>query len=146
MTRIRGLLILAVPVVGLGLLGLAVSLRREVSPPAQAATKRASLAARPRSFERVEASSYAIPTAPPSRPLAPEAVTAQKMDEARVRSTYQNFRTAVATGNTALRDALGPVLKRDRDFAIGLAQEELSRANDDFSRSVAQNALEVLRR
>jgi len=80
---------------------------------------------------------------PPSSP--PEAV-ARAVDEVRLRSVFQNFRTAVATGNEALAGALRPVLLREFKGALRLAQEEEARAKTPADREAARKTLEALRR
>src|SRR5579859_6877018 len=86
----------------------------------------------------------AAPPPPPPKP-APEKVIAQATDEARVRSTYQNFRTAVATGNQILQDTLRPIVLRDRDVALRLAKRDLDEAPSDIDRDIAQRTLDALR-
>jgi len=143
----RGLLILAVPLLaGAGL--LAVFLFRagaglELPPRRQADAVPA--AGRP--AERPVPAAAAPPPAPPvSRTPASEDKIAKATDEARVRSTYQNFRTAVATGNRALLDALRPILLRDREFALQMASQELATATSAMDREIAEKTLEALRR
>src|SRR6476659_760215 len=81
-----------------------------------------------------------IQAAPPPRSLpalAPEKTVAAAMDEGRLKTTYQNYRTALATGNRAQADALYPVLTRDRKAALRMAQQDLAQAREDFDRTVA---------
>ncbi len=140
MKSIRGLILLAAPVIGAALLVTAHALRREPAPsagnpaPARTAPVRP-LAPRPAATH---------PASPP-RPAPPD-VVAQAAEEARVRATYQNYRTALATGNRPLERALHPALLRDREAALKVAEEELARARTDFDRRVALATVESLRR
>jgi len=63
-----------------------------------------------------------------------------------VRSTYQNFRTAVATENRGLQDALKPIVLRDKDVALRLAEQEMKAAVSDVDREIARKTLDALRR
>ncbi len=85
-----------------------------------------------------------VPSVPPSP--APAIIIARGTEEVRINATYQNFRTAIATGNKGLRDALLPVLLRDRTAAVRLAELELARASAEADREIAQKTLEALRR
>jgi hypothetical protein len=133
----RGLLLLAAPLAGGVLLITALAVRRDPAVPVPA---RPSLAHAPRA-----AQTPAIVPAPLPKPAPPEAV-ARAVDEDRLRSTYQNYRTAVATGNEVLAKALHPVLVKDRDAAVRLAEEEVARASTPSDREVARKTLETLRR
>lgn len=136
MTSMRGILVLCLPVTaGLALLVTAVALRGEAAAP------------RPRPKANATASARkASPSPSVARPpkSAPASVLTSAVDEARIRSTWQNYRTAVATGNGPLRDALGRALARDRDFAVRLAEEEVARAGSERDRAIALAALEGL--
>jgi len=137
----RTLALGAVPAAGLLTLALAVATR---SGTESALPERASRMPVPAS------SSPAGPlperAVPPPRPKpAPDSLIAEKTEEARIRTTYQNFRTAVATGNHDLQRALQPILKRDRDVALRLAKEELSRAHEPLDQTIAQQMVEALR-
>jgi len=141
MNNARGLLLLAVPLVaGLVLVGALVLRRSEdsVIPRTAKPTVDAPVAPVPPPVVRTAA-------APPPKP-APDAVIAKATDEARVRSTYQNFRTAVATNNRRLQDALRPSLLQEREFAVRLAQEEMASAPSEIDREIAKKTLEALRR
>ena len=81
---------------------------------------------------------------PPPKPASPEKIAAAT-DLVRVRGTYQNYRTAVATNNTALRDSLLPVLLKDRAAARQCAEEDLARAQSDLDRNIATKVMETLR-
>lgn len=144
----RGLLILGIPLLaGAGL--LAVFLLRPGSgwemPTRRQGSEAPPPAARPN--ENGGRAAKAPPPAPPvSRTPASEDRIAKATDEARVRSTYQNFRTAVATNNRALLDALRPIILRDRDFAIQLASQDMATATAPSDRDIAEKTLEALRR
>jgi hypothetical protein len=142
MKNARGLLLLAVPLVaGLVLVGALVLRRSEDPAIPRTAKPTVDVPVAP----AVPATPVRVASAPPPKP-APDAVIAKATDEARVRSTYQNFRTAVATNNRRLQDALRPSLLKERDFAVRLAQEELSSAPSEIDREIAQKTLEALRR
>jgi hypothetical protein len=106
----------------------------KAEPPVVAAAPRGPVVLRP-----------APPPPPPPKP-APEQLLAQATDDARVISTYQNFRSAVATGNQPLQDALWPAVRRNRDVAVRLAEKEMSTAASSVDRDIAQKTLEALRR
>jgi hypothetical protein len=132
-------LILGVPLLGGALVFAAISSRRASEP--EHATRK--------SFPAPLHLEGPIQAAPPPRPdpkPAPEKSISVAMDEARLRTTYQNYRTALATGNRVQADALYPVLVRDRKAALQLAQQDLAQARQDFDRSVAEKAVDALRR
>jgi hypothetical protein len=79
--------------------------------------------------------------APP--PASTEEIS-QASETVRLKSTFRNYRTAVATGNERLSAALKRVLLRDRREALKLAREELSRSTDGQERELAQKTLESL--
>jgi hypothetical protein len=68
------------------------------------------------------------------------------VEDARIESTYQNYRTALATGNTVLANALRGALLRDRDAAIRYAREDSARASDPVAQEIARKVLESLGR
>jgi len=139
----RGLLLLALPLAA-GAALLAVALSRGEKPPVTARTAKpgAAAVAVPRLASPVPVS-Y-TPAVPP-RPAAAD-VVASAAEEARLRGTYQNFRTAVATGNGPMQSALGRAIGGKRDAALGLAQEELARARNERDREIARKTLDALRR
>lgn len=79
----------------------------------------------------------------PVTPAPPSEVEAAVAD-ARVKSTYNNFRTAIATGNRRLQDALRVQLVPHRTSALKYAQEELARAKTDQDKEIAMKAMEAL--
>lgn len=139
----RGLLLLALPLLaGAALLIAAVSLRpgspQDTSPQRKAAP--AETAAR-----------KSAPPAPSAKPKelpkpAPADALARAADDARIRGSYQNYRTAVATGNTSLQRALEKTLQRDREAALRFAREEVARAQNSRDREIASRTLEALGR
>ena len=135
----RGLLLVVAPLIGVALLVAAFALRPGAS---RLQRKGATPTASP-----IEAPVAGVPPAPklPGKPAPPEQV-AKKSEEVRVRSTFANYRTAVATGNTRMADALYPVLLKDRAAAVQCAEEELAKAKSDFDREVAQKTLDAFRR
>jgi len=136
----KTILLVAVPLVGGLLVFGALALRDRtdvVSGPARKAAARTSW------------SEGSVRPPPPPTPLpkpAPEKTIARAMDEARLKTTYQNYRTALATGNRVQADALLPVLRRDRKAVLRMAEGELSQSTQDFDRTVAQQAVDALRR
>ncbi len=133
----RGLIILCAPAFGATLLVAALAFR---SSPDLPAPRTAASRSSPRD-SRVAPS----PAGPVARP-APEHVVARATDEVRVRSTYQNYRTAVATGNRVMQEALRPLVLRHRDVALRLAHEDLARASSELDREVARKTLDGLKR
>ena len=133
----KNVLILAVPLLGATLVVAAMSLRRstEPEPPRKTAVT-----------ARVESPVFVAPPPPPVVKLAPEKTVARAMDDARLKTTYQNYRTALATGNRIQADALYPVLRREKDAALRIAQQDLDHAQEDFDRAVARQAVDALRR
>jgi len=136
--NVRTLALGLVPAAGILALTLLVITRRgaESAMPERASAP-AALA------QPVNLPKMAVP-APPPRP-APDSIIAEKVQEARVRTTYMNFRTAIATGNIQLRNTLEPVLLRDRDLALKMAREELARAKEPLDQSIARQVVEALR-
>jgi hypothetical protein len=59
---------------------------------------------------------------------------------------YQSYRTAVASNNQIVQDALRPALIQEHEIALLFAQEELDRARESYDRDIAQKTLETLRR
>jgi hypothetical protein len=137
----RGLLILAIPLIaGLALAGILL-LRSGADSSLPVRHEQASEPASVPATEPVRPSA----SRPKPKPASEEKI-AQATDEARVRATYQNFRTAVANRNSAIQDALRPIILRDRDFAVRLAQQEMSTAQSEVDRDIARMTLEALRR
>jgi hypothetical protein len=136
----RGVLYAIVPLAGVILLVGSFLTRRG---PAAGDPPRKAAAAKPAAPRAVQAP-VGVPVALP-KPASPEAVS-RAVDEGRLRSTYQNYRSAVATGNEVLAKALQPVLLREREAALRLAEEEMSRAGTPLDRDIAQKTLEALRR
>ena len=83
---------------------------------------------------------------PPKKapPPAPPDVMAGAVQEARVRSTYQNYRNAVALGHRRLQESFRRALLQDSSLAIQIAEGELAAAKDQTSREIARRALEGL--
>ena len=134
----RLVLTLVAPVVGSALIIGAILLRAgPEAPPTPTKAVAANVSLTP-----------SVATAsPPLRPRpAPERTVALAMDEARLKTTYQNYRTAIATGNEPQSEALYRVLVRERASAVKLAEADCSQAREEFDRSLARKALETLRR
>lgn len=139
--RLRGGVFLVVPVAGLGLLAAAVLNGR--GPGTTGPAPRPAPAA---VLEPEPAASRAAPADPAAPPPAPAGKVSRAMDEARLRSTYENFRTAVATGDAALAEALRGALGRERPAALRIAREAVRRAPTPEDRAVSELALESLER
>lgn len=135
----RGLLVLGLPLIaGLSLVIAAASLRRPAGldgPP-----PRKSAGAAPAAPTASKAAAKEKP-----KPVSPEAMT-RAAEEARIRGSYQNYRTAVATGNGSLQRALEKTLLRDREAALRFAREEAARAQTPRDREIAARTLEALGR
>ena len=93
------------------------------------------------------------PVSFPSPAAAPELRTAWPSKDAsaavydsRVRTTFDNYRAAVSTGNAALMEALRPVLLRDRTTALRLARQDLDRAGTPLERDISSQILDMLER
>ena len=137
MERHRGLLILATPLAGLLFLGALIAVRFADDSPPTAVDRRAVA-------PKAAPARAAVPPAP-ARLAAPSAV-ARSTDRARIYSIYQNYRTAIASGNATLERAVrGAALEHQTEIAA-LAEEELRRAPDELSRQVARKTLESLRK
>ena len=134
----RGVLLGLVPAAGLLALVAVLAIRHgaEIEQPERRAT-------RPADAPAAELPRIASPT-PRPKP-APDSIIAEKTMEARVRTTYMNYRTAIATGNEALRKVLDPVILRDRDLALKMAREELAQAKDPLDQQIARQLVEALR-
>src|SRR5262245_10713080 len=80
---------------------------------------------------------------PPNQapPPAPPDVMASSMEEARVRSTYQNYRNAVALGHRRLMESFRKSLLREPEIAVRIAEAELAAAKDQYSQDIARKAL-----
>ena len=136
----RGLLILGLPLAaGLALLAGAVALRRD--EPTQPLQKQSKAPRR----ELPASTPAAVSVREIPKPAAPD-VLVKAEDEVRIRGTYQNYRSAVASGNAPAQEALEKALRRDRDQALRLAQEDLAKSQDARDRDIALRTLEALRR
>lgn len=78
-------------------------------------------------------------------PVAPTEKVQNAMDEARLKSTYQNYRTSVATGNTVVQRALKQQLLKKREAALRIAEEELAIARTSADRETAGQTLRMLK-
>ncbi len=147
--RNRGLALIAVPVLGTALLVCALAAHRDPVIAAKRGVEkdRSSAPAMERTAPaRREASVRApAPSRPPATPAPAEAV-GRAAEQARIRATYQNYRTALATGNSRLADALRPTLLRDRDAALRLAEQDLAAASQAIDHEIARKTVEGLSR
>lgn len=138
MKNVRGLILLSIPLLGIVVLAAAIAFQAPAeSVPAPRRTARAGVPAS-QDASSIEAD------APVE--LATEPAIAAATEEARIRATYENYRTAVATGQSELADALLPVLRRDRAVALRMAREDLARASEPLDQRVARKAVETLGR
>lgn len=78
-------------------------------------------------------------------PPAPVEKVQKAMDEARLKSAYQNYRTSVATGNTTMQNALKPQLIKERAAALRIAEAELAAARTGADRETAERTLRMLK-
>ncbi len=141
----RGLFVLLAPLgAGALFLAAAVGFRTRAVDEGKVARKPASGSAARSDGATLPAPVISVPARAPV-PAPPGTVSAA-VDEARLRSTYANYRTAVATGNGPLRDALEKVLRGDRESAVRLAREDLAQAQTSQDREIAQKTVEALRR
>jgi len=92
----------------------------------------------------VQSGYYAPPKNP--GPPAPAEEISKATEEARVKSTYLNYRTAVATGNARIQASLHKVLLRHRDLALKYAQDDLANARESRDQEIAQRTMEALRK
>jgi len=121
------------------LLSVVVS-RRPASVPTDASPRK-------KSTPSATSPSASVPVRPrvSQIPAPPEAVV-QTSDEALFRGTYDNYRTAVVTGNAAARQSLEPMVRRKSELAMRFAQEELDAAKTESDREIALKTLDALRR
>jgi hypothetical protein len=131
---------MTVPVIGTALLIVALVLRSGDERPI--VRKSDALAVDTR---KAPLSQPPPPRPKPSKPANPSEV-ARSTDRARVRAMYQSYRTAVASNNQIVQDALRPALIQEHEIALLFAQEELDRARESYDRDIAQKTLETLRR
>jgi hypothetical protein len=82
---------------------------------------------------------------PPIPKRSTDTEVARAAESIRLKSTYQNFRTALATGNGPLQDRLLPILARDRQAVLAIAQESLQTASTENDRILAERTLKALR-
>jgi hypothetical protein len=85
-----------------------------------------------------------VATPPPRPQAAPDKTVADRSEDVRIRLTYQNYRTAIATGNITLARAIRPAVLRDREAARQCAEQDLARAQNDLDRGIARRVLEDL--
>jgi hypothetical protein len=140
----RGLLVLGLPLVAVSaLVFVAVAARnpeRAVLPVPQSPAQVHSTPLLPASLP-----SSILSGKEPPKP-APVSQAKAAIDKAQLRNAYQNYRTAIATGNEPVRKALAKVLFRDLGAARQLAQEDIDRARTTRDREVALMAKESLER
>jgi len=131
----KKLLLLALPTAALAALAVAVFARKDPVRPLRA-EKPAPVP---------QAVILPASEAPPPPPPAPDKAIAAAVEETSFRATYENYRSAVATGNEDLERALRPVLLRNRSVALRSAQEDLSRATEPVDREISEKTLEALK-
>jgi hypothetical protein len=136
-----------IPLAGGILVVAALASRRGEPMPAKKAAASLPIAAREAPSLPWGEGKPLVAATPESRPqAAPEKTVAARSEEVRVRSTYQNYRTAVATGNSALEQALRPAVLRERETTLAYAQQDLARAQTDLDRDIARKVIEAMRR
>lgn len=86
-----------------------------------------------------------VPPKDPGRPMQ-EDVAARAYDEVTLRTTFKNYRTAIATGNSRLRDALHPALAKDLGKVLTWAEEERAKATEPRDIVIAEKTIESLRK
>ena len=86
---------------------------------------------------------YVAPQKPGVPAPAPAIETA--VDEARVRSTFLNFRTSVATGNRRLQASLRRNLEHDLPLALRFAEEGVRESRGRTDHEISLKALEALK-
>lgn len=153
----RGLALMLLPLLaGGGLLAGTLLLRgpgaSELAAPRPGAQAQPAEEAVARPWHRDGAASRPLTSAapaaarvlPPRRPVAPDIASAA--ESVRVRSTYQNYRTAAMTGDEALQKQLYAVLRQDRGIAMACARDEAEQAPTDADRAFALRTLDELGR
>ncbi len=135
----RTVILLALPVAALLALGILLFRGRAADTPPRPADKAKGAAPAPRPTAVAAAPVVILP------PASTETI-AMATYEARVRTTFDNFWTAVATENAPLRDALRPVLLKDRDLAIQMARQQMGKATTAADRTTARSILDILER
>ncbi len=141
----RGIALLVVPAVGVLLLSTALFWRSGDTVPWRLGRGSKSPAEKNTSQTPVPPSK-----APPSKakllpPGQPQSV-AQATNDAYLRTTLNNYRTAVASGNSHLQKPLHQILFANRTKALQLAQDELGRSRRDADRELSQKIVDELRR
>src|SRR5262245_7091338 len=113
--RFRGLILLAVPVAGMALLATALLLRR--APDFRLCAAPSAPGTQPKAEPHFRSSLLPPRSSVPIVPRPDALSIARATEEARIESTYQNYRTALATEDESLSEALLPVLTADRSVA-----------------------------
>lgn len=88
---------------------------------------------------------FFVPPRAGARPVS-AGVLRQAHSDLRLRSTYRNFRAALATGNRILQENLMAALKQHHTESVKIAEEELAKAVGVREQEINQKALEALRR
>jgi hypothetical protein len=138
----RGLLLLALPL--LAGLGLVIALSRRGTPEREMLAPATRKVSRPSVVESGSGSISAGSVFP--SPVPPAKDVASAVSTARIRSTYKNYRMAVASDNTAVQKALLPLLRRERETVMLYARDEFARATSEKSRAIARRTLDALER
>jgi hypothetical protein len=134
----RTVLFAGVALLGFLFLGGVVVLRRGSSPSGELPPRTGPQAKPP----PVAYTPALVKAAPP--PAPPEKI-AQATDTVRIRGTYQNYRSAVVSGNPGLQAALLPALLKNRESARQCAEGDLARATTDQDRNIALRVISDLR-
>lgn len=147
MTNRRGLLLMGLPLIAVLGLFSAMQIRRSAEPMPVARSPRSSSGGDSGGAVemRVQSSSANInrtPAAPTRMPPAKDIGTA--VSNARIQTTYANFRIAVANNNRQVQGALLPVLQQHRETALWYARDDVAMARTEQDRSIALRTLGAL--
>jgi len=115
------------------ILGL-VSRRHRVQEPVKVVRK---LSSQPRR-------GYYVPPRDPGPPTSSK-VAARAFSDATLKTTFKSYRTAVATGNDQLRDALRAGLSKNLSAVVSWAEADLAQARKPNDIAIARKTLESLR-
>jgi hypothetical protein len=144
MTDRRGLLILGLPLLALSGLFTAALMRQNPEPRLAVRSPRT-----PDVGEVAATGPLKREARSPGQPPAPTRMPAPKdigsaASNARVQTTYTNFRIAVANDNQAVQRALLPLLQKDRETALWYARDDVAVASSEQDRAIARRTLQAL--
>jgi len=135
--RTRALLI--IPAAGIGLIALVLALRPPASPTARLAVPGAPPPdPTPASAVAPSATPEPPKPSPASPPLDPSRAAELKL-------VLDHYRQALRDYDTVKQEALLPALRRERENAIKMTQEEFQRAATPSEKDLLQRVLQTLR-